>query len=124
MLVSQLFSLTLRNVEGRSEMRQIRKGGKCGREAISRVEEKHYKTAYESRQSVKYYKSNKVLHAVICSWKSEQACTCSFTNTKNLVDRDRSFIASHLLNFINQEWKLLSITKNDLILNSTPENRL
>ena len=33
-----------RNVEGRSEMRQVRKSGKSGREAILRVEKKHYKT--------------------------------------------------------------------------------
>ena len=39
MLCTVLVSLTLLfEVEGRSEMRQVRKGGKSGREAISRVE--------------------------------------------------------------------------------------
>ena len=36
-------------------MRQVRKGGKSEKEAISRVEKKHYKTICESRQSFKYH---------------------------------------------------------------------
>ena len=57
------------NIEGRSEMRQVRKGRKSEREAISRVEKKHYKTVCESRRSFKYHRSYRVLKTSIPSWK-------------------------------------------------------
>ena len=85
-------------------MRQIRKGGKSGREAILRVEKKHHKTVCESHRSVKYYQSYKVLTLAYAAGNNSKLVT----DTKRSRSRQRSFIAFDLLNFINQEWKLLS----------------
>ena len=90
-------------------MRQVRKDEKSGKEAISRAERKHYETLLtvcESRRSVKYYRNYKFLTLAYAAGE-KQACTSSFTDTKPSRSKQRSFIAFHLLNLINHEWKLL-----------------
>ena len=73
-------------------MRQVRKGRKSGREAISRVDKKHHKTVYELLQSVKYYRSYKVLNTTLAyaaGNNSKLAPLRLCVLHVNLADRDR-----------------------------------
>ena len=83
-----LFVSPQKNVKGRSQIRQVRKGGKSGKDSISRTEKKSTTKRYANSTDPRSYK---VLN------------TSSFTDTKRSRSRQISFIAFHLLNFINQE---------------------
>ena len=76
-------------------MRQVRKGGKSEKEAISRVEKKHYKTVCESRRSFKYHRSYRVLKLVYAAGNNGKL-TPLHLRILNLAERDRD----HLLLFI------------------------
>ena len=69
-------------------MRQVKKGGKSEREAISRVEKKHHKMVCELCRSVKYHRS-------YASGNSSKLAPLHLW-ILNLADKDRD----HLLLFI------------------------
>ena len=76
-------------------MRQVRKGGKSAREAISRVEKKHHKMVRESHRSVKYYQGYKVFVLVYAA-ENNSKLALFHLRIPNLAHRDRD----HLLLFI------------------------
>ena len=78
-------------------MRQVRKGRKSEKEAVSRVEKKHYKTVCESCQSFKYHRSYRVLKtSILYAAGNNSKLTPLCLWILNLADRDRD----HLLLFI------------------------